>query len=141
MAGHIIGFGTSNQAENANELSTDVTVKGKESSPSIPPDAIFQKHKILIQMDIRYLPATQNNIVSWEVKNVTDNIVIDRGTWIYGADLDPDKEGIQPKTDFWKNIIYTTNCVGDVLRLRMWLPTGRTGGVLRLSEIPNTFYS
>jgi hypothetical protein len=141
MAGHVIGFGASALAYSANELSVDVTVKGREVDPNTPPEAVFQKHEIMIDMEIKGLVITQNNVVSWEVKNITDNIVIDSGTWIYGEDLDPDKTGIQPRTYFWKNIIYTTNCVGDVVRLRMWLPTGRTGEVLKISEIPNTFYS
>jgi hypothetical protein len=139
--GNVIGFGNSNHVEVANEVSVDVTVKGKESSPSIPPESVFQKHEILIEMEILNAQQLQNNVVSWELKNITDNVVIDSGTWIYGSDLDPDQEGIQPRTSFWKNIIYTTNCVGDLLRLRMWLPTGRTGEKLTVVLIPNTFYS
>jgi hypothetical protein len=139
--GYIIGFGNSNHLQNANEVYTDVTVKGKESTPSIPPESVFQKHEILIEMEILNAQQLQNNVVSWELKNITDNVVIDSGTWIYGSDLDPDEQGIQPRTSFSKNIIYTTNCVGDLLRLRMWLPTGRTGERLTVSQIPNTFYS
>lgn len=141
MAGHVIGFGNSNYALIANELSTDVTVKGREVDPNTPPEAVFQKHEIMIQMEVKYMSITQNNVISWELKNITHNIVIDSGSWIYAPDHDPLKADSVPQTTFAKNIIYTTDCVGDVLRLRMWLPTGRTADCLKLMQYPNTFYS